>query len=117
MAVQHLAFIMYPVSDLARSVAFYRDVLGLTPGELATEHWVEFDLGGATFGLGAFEQVGTPGTAQSLALEVADMAGFRETLKGHGVESTEPFETPVCFISMIKDPDGNGVCLHALKSC
>jgi len=115
MAVSALAFTMYPVADLAASTAFYRDRLGLVPGALATEHWVEFEVAGATFGLGSFEQVGTPGTAQSLALEVTDLEGFRASLAQHGIASAEPFETPICRISQISDPDGNQIWLHEAK--
>lgn len=115
MAVQHVAFIMYPVSDLQASTAFYRDKLGLRPEGLASEHWVEFEVGGCTFGIGNFEQVGKPGTAQSLALEVADLAAFRQELAGRGIESVGPFETPVCWMAMVKDLDGNSIILHQAK--
>ncbi len=107
---------MYPVSDMGRAVAFYRDVLGLAAGDVASEFWTEFDVAGGTFGVGNFEQVGKPGSAQSLALEVADMAAFRRQLSEGGVASTEPHETPVCFISLVRDPDGNQVWLHQAKS-
>jgi predicted enzyme related to lactoylglutathione lyase len=113
--VNRVAFTMYPVTDLQRSVAFYRDVLGLTQAGLNGERWVEFDIGGSTFGLGDFEQVGTPGSAQSLAIEVADMDAVRKQLAGSGVETSEPYETPVCYISVLRDPDGNQVWLHQAK--
>ena len=115
MPVMQIAFTMYPVSDMARSVAFYEGTLGLKKSGLESETWTEFDIAGACFGIGAFEQVGTPGSAQSLALEVDDMVAYRAELKGKGVESSDPFETPICFISMLSDPDGNKVCLHQLK--
>lgn len=68
------------------------------------------------FGVGNFEQVGKPGTAQSLALEVADMTQFRAALTQRSIETTEPYETPICFISVAKDPDGNQVWLHQAKT-
>jgi len=114
-STQRVAFIMYPVSDMARAVRFYSDVLGLTKAGLDNEHWVEFDVSGTTFGVGDFEEVGTPGTAQSLALEVADMTVTRTALSDRGLETTEPFETPMCFLSMLRDPDGNQIWLHQLK--
>lgn len=115
MAVNRIAFTMYPVADMAKGVAFYRDVLGLTAGSIASDFWTEFEIGGSTFGIGTFEQVGKPGTAQSLSLEVDDMVAFRKKLAEHGVESSEPHETPVCFISVLSDPDGNKLCLHQSK--
>ncbi|MEO6835499.1 MAG: VOC family protein [Candidatus Tumulicola sp.] len=115
MTVSGVAFVMYPVSDVPRAVAFYRDVLGLTKAGLESEYWVEFDVAGATFGIGNFEQVGKPGTAQSLALEVSDMTAARAELSKQGSESSEPFETPHCFISVVSDPDGNQIWLHQKK--
>lgn len=110
-----IAFVMYPVTDMSRATAFYRDALGLEQEGLASDYWVEFDVAGATFGIGNFEQVGTPGTAQSLAIEVPDMAAARADLAQRGVESTEPFETQICYISMVRDPDGNQIWLHQSK--
>jgi len=115
MSVKNIAFLMYPVTDMARAVTFYRDDLGLAPGELVSEFWSEFEIAGTTFGVGTFEQVGTPGTAGSLALEVEDMAAMRRRLSERGVETSEPYETPICFISMLSDPDGNKVVLHQRK--
>jgi predicted enzyme related to lactoylglutathione lyase len=116
MAVSGLAFVMYPVTDVPRAVAFYGDVLGLAKTDVAHDFWVEFELaGGSTFGVGNFEQVGAPGTAQSLALEVGDLPAFRSTLSARGIETTDPFESAVCFISMVRDPDGNKIWLHASK--
>lgn len=115
MNAQRVAFVVYPVADMARATAFYRDVLGLRQSGLDSDFWVEFDVDGVTFGIGNFEQAGKPGTAQSLALEVGDMTATRSELAGRGVESSDPFETPVCFISVLKDPDGNSVILHQAK--
>ncbi len=115
MTASGIAFVMYPVTDMPRAVAFYRDALGLTQAGIAADYWVEFEVAGATFGIGNFEQVGTAGTAQSLALEVADMTASRQALSERGVESSEPFETQICFISMVRDPDGNQIWLHQSK--
>lgn len=116
MAATGIAFTMYPVTDVPRAVAFYHDVLGLPKADLELEYWVEFDVGGGTFGVGNFEQVGTPGTAQSLALEVPDLPAFRARLAEHGVEATEPHELQNCRISVVRDPDGNQIWLHQSKA-
>ncbi len=121
MSVSGIAFIMYPVSDMQRSAAFFRDVLGLLQTEPvgeagAANKWIEFDVDGTTFGIGTFEQAGTPGNAESLALEVSDLDAMRMHLARCGVESTEPYETPICFVSMVTDPDGNRVYLHQAKA-
>ena len=116
MPVRAIAFTMYPVTDTPRAVAFYRDALGLKIAEEFGSGWVEFDIGGGTFGVGNFEQVGTPGTAQSLALEVSDLSAFRAQLVARGIEATEPHELKLCWISVVRDPDGNQVWLHQSKS-
>jgi catechol 2,3-dioxygenase-like lactoylglutathione lyase family enzyme len=115
MAITGVAFTAYPVTDVARSVAFYTDALGLTKAGLESDFWVEFDVAGSTFGVGSFEQIGAPGSAQSFALEVSDIAALRADLITKGHEPTELFETPVCFISVVRDPDGNQVILHQSK--
>ncbi|HTW83580.1 MAG TPA: VOC family protein [Candidatus Sulfotelmatobacter sp.] len=115
MAVTGLAFIMYPVTDMDRSVAFYRDQIGIAPTDVASSFWTEFDVDGQTFGIGTFEQVGTPGTGNALALEVDDIAAAHGRLAERGVEITDPHELPACWISMVRDPDGNQVWLHQRK--
>jgi predicted enzyme related to lactoylglutathione lyase len=121
MAVKRLAFIMYPVTDMQRAAAFYRDVLGLLQTDPVGEagkanRWIEFDVDGSTFGIGDFEQAGKPGAAESLALEVDDLSALRERLSENGVESSEPYETPICWITAINDPDGNRIYLHQSKN-
>jgi predicted enzyme related to lactoylglutathione lyase len=115
MTVKSIAFTMYPVTDVARAVAFYRDSLGLKKGGLDNSVWVEFEVAGGTFGIGNFEQVGKPGSAQSLALEVGDLDAYRAALAQRGVEATAPHDLPNCRISVVRDPDGNQVWLHEAK--
>ena len=115
MAITGVAFTAYPVTDVSRAVAFYSDTLGLTKAGFESDFWVEFDVAGSTFGVGSFEQIGAPGSAQSFALEVSDLASLRSDLIAKGCEPTEPFETPVCFISVVRDPDGNQIFLHQSK--
>jgi predicted enzyme related to lactoylglutathione lyase len=115
MAIKGAAFTAYPVSDVARAVAFYADAIGMKKAGIEADFWVEFDVNGHTFGVGNFPQIGVPGTAQSFAIEVDDMTAMRDDLTKKGVESTEPFETQVCFISVVRDPDGNQLFLHQAK--
>jgi len=60
--------------------------------------------------------VGSPGTAQSFAVEVEDVFDYRKRLAAKGVEATEPHELQNCWISVVKDPDGNMVWLHQSKA-
>lgn len=115
MPAKRIAFTMYPVTDLNRATHFYEEELGLKKDGLASEYWLEFDVGGGTFGIGTFEQVGVPGTAQALALEIDGLDELRSRLSQHGIESTEPHDLQFCRISMVRDPDGNQVWLHEAK--
>jgi predicted enzyme related to lactoylglutathione lyase len=115
MAIKGAAFTAYPVTNVARAVTFYSDAIGMKKSGIDAEFWVEFDVAGHTFGVGNFPQLGTAGTAQSFAIDVSDMAAMRDDLSKKGIESTEPFETPVCFISVVRDPDGNQLILHQAK--
>src|SRR5450432_828693 len=72
--IKEIAFVAYSVKDVPRAVAFYRDVVGLKPGDMVSEHWAEFDIGGTTFGVGNGESIGiAPGSQQSAAFEVDDI--------------------------------------------
>ena len=116
MAATAIAFTMYPVTDMARARAFYSDALGLAAGELSSDFWAEYAVGDSTFGIGNFPQVGKAGTAQSLALEIGDLAAMRTKLAEMGIDTTEPHEFANCSISVVKDPDGNQVWLHQKKA-
>ena len=120
MKVTEIAFSCYPVTDMARSIAFYEGVLGLTKTmdhETGGNHWVEFDIGSGTLGLGK-----TPGWEPNpqgctVGLEVEDFDAAIAHLKANGVKfQMEPFPTPVCQMAFIYDPDGNLICIHKRKA-
>ena len=114
--IEHVAFVMYPVTDMARAAAFYEDGLGLRRDGLASDYWIEYDVAGVTFGIGNFEQVGKPGTANALAIEVDDVAAFRKQLADRGYTATQPHDLTNCLISVVHDPDGNNIWLHQRKT-
>lgn len=116
MEIKHVAFIMYPVADMPRAVAFYRDALGLQSGELTADFWNEFEIAGTTFGIGNFAQVGTPGSAQSLSLEVPDIHAAQADLRAKNVDASDPHDLGNCWVVAVKDPDGNTVWLHQRKT-
>jgi predicted enzyme related to lactoylglutathione lyase len=114
--VKEIAFIAYSVRDVPGALAFYRDVIGLTPGAMVSDYWVEFDIGGATFGVGNGEPLGImPGSSFSLVLEVDDINAEHARLRSHGVTIDDVKETPVCFMAFVTDPEGNKFGLHQRK--
>jgi predicted enzyme related to lactoylglutathione lyase len=115
--IRNIAFVAYSVRDVAAATTFYRDTMGLTPGDLVSEHWAEFDVGGVAFGIGNGEPLGiTPGTSFSATFEVDDVAKERQRLLDLGVPVTEVHDSPVCFSAFVTDPEGNKFGIHQRKS-
>lgn len=117
MKAKAIDFAVYEVADLQRAISFYRDVLGLRLDFLLEEWgWAEFAVGAATLALNRPER-GTPRAGgAAVALAVDDVAASAEELRSRGVAILrEPFETGVCYMAMIADPDGNPLWLHQRK--
>jgi predicted enzyme related to lactoylglutathione lyase len=111
-----MAFVAYSVRDLPAAKAFYRDTIGLTPGDMFGEHWAEFDVGGVAFGIGNGEPLGiTPGTSFSATFEVDDVKAERQRLLDLGVPVTDVMDSPVCFSAFVTDPEGNKFGIHERK--
>jgi len=115
--IREMAFVAYSVQDVPRAIAFYRDIVGLTPSDAGFgDQWAEFEVGNTTFGIGNGEAIGIkPGSQFSAAFEVDDVAGMREQLKVKGVEVSDVMESPVCQSCFVTDPDGNRFALHQRK--
>jgi lactoylglutathione lyase len=102
------------VSDMKRSISFYRDVLGL-PLKFESPQWSEFASEGATLALHASE---LPNPAQSNrkpvtagrcipGLSVPNLEVFHKKLVDKGVPCTqEPKESFGVRIAQYLDPDG-----------
>ena len=122
MKVIEFAFVAYPVTDIARSRKFYEEVLQLKPsstfgGDDKEAHWVEYEVGPYTLGIGCHEAFKPSSDGPSLALEVENFDEAIEHLKKHGVTfHMGPMETPVCHMGMFKDPDGNVLTVHKRKA-
>ena len=113
MKIKGIDFVLYPVSDYKRSVAFYRDILGLILTHEYKDYWCEFDTGAGTFVITSHEIVSKGAT---VAFAVDDLKKAVEYLKAKKVNVTEePRETGVCFMATVLDPDGNEIILHQRK--
>ena len=116
--IAHLCFV---VQDLERSVSFYCDQLGLTPGfDYHNEHgeWYGkyIHVGQRTF-IELFKaDVGPPVPAPSyrhVCLEVDDLEGTVAELRSSGVEVSEPeLGKDRSWQAWLTDPDGNQIELH-----
>jgi predicted enzyme related to lactoylglutathione lyase len=115
--VKDIAFVAYSVTDVPRAVAFYRDTIGLEPGDSWGDQWVEFNVGSTAFGVGNGETLGIkPGSSFSAAFEVDDVAAMQQKLKDAGVEVGDVNESPVCWTCFVTDPEGNRFALHQRKT-
>ena len=49
----------------------------------------------------------------SIAFEVEDFDSAVAGLRANNIKFTlAPFETPVCRMAIVSDPDGNSICIH-----
>ncbi len=117
---QDIAFIAYPVTDVARARSFYEGVLGLKPNaplKSETQQWIEYNIGPATLGIGCSEQWKPSQDGASAALEVEDFDAAVETLRAHGIAAIiGPLDLPSCQMVTVRDPDGNKLTLHRRKA-
>jgi len=114
--VVEFAFTGYPVTDLARSRAFYEGVLGLKTGavwEGDGKGWIEYDVGGHTLAITNGSDQWKPGGGPAIALEVAAFDAAVKALREQGVRfAVEPIQSPMCRMAVILDPDGNALAIH-----
>ena len=119
MKVQGIDFVVYNVSNMQRSIEFYRDTLGLLLDYEYEGNWAEFSVAPVTLALCGPEwsqppQRGYQGGA-TVALAVEDIHAAVEELRSKGIAVENPYETPVCYMAGIEDPDGNRLMLHQRK--
>ena len=115
--ITEVAFVAIPVTDAERARKFYQDLLGLKPSLTAMEGmWVEYEIGGTTIGVGCHPAWKPSRDGTSVSFEVDDIDATIAKLKDAGVEfEMEKFESPVCFMAVIHDPDGNRLLVHKRK--
>ncbi|ULA61914.1 MAG: Putative Lactoylglutathione lyase [Nitrospira sp.] len=121
MKITDIAFTCYPVTDLRRARQFYEGVLGLKESRFFGEGdtgFVEYDLGSNTLGIGNSAPDWKPSSGGgSVGLEVDDFNAAIANLKERKCPfRLEPFETPVCHMAIVSDPDGNSIIIHRRKS-
>ena len=112
------------VSDMKRSVAFYRDVIGL-PLRFESPGWSEFATDGATLALHAARVSGAPSDDPQLepagqcrpGFSVANLDEFHQRMVEHKVPCIqEPKETFGARIAQYQDPDGLTISIGEERS-
>jgi predicted enzyme related to lactoylglutathione lyase len=118
MKVISIAFVGIPVTDVKRARDFYEGVLRLKLSEeMGKGHWIEYAIGDGTLALANFPEQWKPSAdGTSVAIEVENFDEAIKRLKDRHVPfDAEPFESPVCRMAVIQDPDGNKIIIHKLK--
>ncbi len=113
-------YIIVFVSDMQRSVAFYRDVLGL-PLKFTSPGWTEFNTGSTTIALHTTGGEGfpqhvslpPPGNAQ-IGFMVDDIQSAYEALQAQGASFSLPpqKQNSGVILAVLNDPDGLGITLQ-----
>ncbi|MGZ8393840.1 MAG: VOC family protein [Nitrospira sp.] len=116
--ITSMAFTVYPVSDMARSRAFYEHVLGLPVSDNYRDVWLEYAFGDSTFAITTTDMGHAPGAKGAVvAFEVSDLEAFICKMKERAVPFVvEAFDTPVCRMAVIEDPDHNHITIHKRHS-
>jgi lactoylglutathione lyase len=113
-------YIIIYVSEMQRSVAFYRDILGLSL-KFTTPGWSEFATGTTTIAL--HTSMGNPASGQpgrptagsgQLGFSVDDIQAAYEALRAQDVpfSLTPQKQTSGVTLAVLHDPDGFGICLQ-----
>ncbi len=109
--VDGVDFVSVPTRDVARAVAFYRDVLGLAESKYVEG---EVETSNVTLGFWNRERDGeefVPSSA-GIALRVADVRSACREFEVAGGEVVGVEDTGVCHMGFCKDPDGNVLIFH-----
>jgi predicted enzyme related to lactoylglutathione lyase len=114
--IERTDFVGVNVTDRGRAAEFYGGLLGLERNPLSSEEWPEFETGNVVLVLSTPEQKGEPEFKPyaAVALRVPDVGASLERVRAGGVESEfpAPYDSGVCHMGFVKDPDGNALILH-----
>lgn len=116
-ALGKLGLIMVVVSDMERSVAFYRDVVGLKL-LFKQSNWSQFDAGNIIVGLhpiGEEVKVG-PTSGCTFGIYVNDIQKTTNEIRRRGGSiAVEPRREPFGLWALLKDPDGYNIQLIQMQ--
>lgn len=120
--ITKIAFVTYPITDVARARAFYEENLGLKiglHGNQGDKWWIEYDLpGGGCIALSNFgDSKPSASAGGTIALEVEDLDTLVMNLKAKGVAFVmEGISGPKCRMAVCLDSEGNSILLHQLNT-
>ena len=120
-----LEVVVLPVSDIARSIEFYRDMVGFHLDHDTTNEWMHVvqltpQGSGCSIVIGDLPSQNemAPGSMRALQLVVSDAAAGRAELVARGVQCSEPMsfgdQDGSTFFGF-SDPDGNTWSVQELR--
>jgi predicted enzyme related to lactoylglutathione lyase len=105
----------YVVADMERTVAFYKELLGLSLKFQDGPRWAQFEVGGAALAFSnAAEGAVPPGSGAVVTLEVDDLDAMARAFADRGTEIVRPIRDMGQHgrTMAIRDPEGNVVQLY-----
>jgi predicted enzyme related to lactoylglutathione lyase len=116
MKYREIAFVGYPVTDMARARKFYEEVLGLEKSRDFGGDFTEYDIGSGTLSLNRMDDWKPSKDGPSAALEAENFDEVLMALRSANAEFVvEPQDFPNCRLFVVRDPDGNMVTIHRRK--
>lgn len=119
--LKKIAFVTYPVKNVARAREFYEGKLGLKlglHGNQGDKWWIEYDLpSGGCLALSSFDGEPSSSAGGTVAVEVEDLDLLTATLKAQGVAfKSDVIHGPRCRMAVCLDSEGNSLLLHQLNA-
>jgi lactoylglutathione lyase len=117
-----LSYAILYVKNVAKSVPFYRDTLGIKV-KMESPDWVEFETGATTLALHAEEKLASHKDPHGVTMcfSVDDLIGTYESLKQSGIKFSsepkavcEPFGDQVPSCAEFEDLDGNKLSIYGM---
>ena len=117
--IKEIAYTAYPANDIASLRAWYASNLGLSfdpvMSEEGSEKYAEAKVGSGYFSLMTHEWIDRkPGTGVGIVFEVDDLDRTISDLRAKGLKLEDPYNTPVCKVSSVEDPEGNKITFHQI---
>ena len=114
--VERTDFVNVYTQNREAAIDFYEGKLGLRRNPRSHPEWPEFETGNLTLLLISPDQTGVSFSPSNnaIALRVPDVGAAMETLNAAGVkfEFDDVYDTGVCHMAFLRDPDGNALILH-----
>ena len=118
-ALSKIGVVMLGVKDLGRSIAFYRDKLGLPLAQEIPNDFAFFNAGSVTLALAIplAKHTGQGAGATEVVFSVDDITSAHQALRARGVEFVqEPrVVTGAMWAANFNDPDGHRLSIFGPK--